>query len=209
MTEPNLYTEPIIAVRAWNRGDYGLLHSLTNDFTWFPDTVHEARCMGGAQAIVREWRVDVTQDVYGGSTMEMNVNVLLTDPAALRRGIILRYDERGAFIELVPDPDASPPPHPDHRCGLYALSHAPRSTEEEATRCPPPYSRRVVNVWGVVELTGRVVPAHHGWRAQRARIICITEGPDEVKERYDTGPPPPLTDPLQFAPSRRRGDYPI
>ena len=70
-----------------------------------------------------------------------------------------------------------PAPVWEHKCGIYAWKDLPK-TEYSPQGMKP--------VWGIVELTGKVIVHSEGYRAQYAQPVAIaySEGAEAVAQRY-------------------------
>jgi len=183
------YTEPIIAVRSWKTVPYNIpqvasvlpadvlelndhfhfdqvtelrLSSPIKGNVWNPGEVFEAKCNGGPSNIHLK-NVQVHQD-YFHKSLEMHLEILVLPEAVMEEGFIFRFRNGQPTIESLSMPPADFPPHEGHSCGVYAMANARTAATEEQNH----------NVLGIVELTGRVIPAEHGWRAQYAKIVGLT-----------------------------------
>ena len=183
------YTEPIVAVRRWkvirynipkaeeitltaaygDRVAYGdridmsqttelRLASPVKSNVWKPGEMFEAKCNGGDTNIHLK-SVQTHQD-YFSRGLEIHLELLVMPEAVMAEGFIFRVVNGQPTIESLAMPPADFPPHEGHACGIYAMS-----------RFDVPSSSG--NVMGLVELTGRVIPAEHGWRAQFAKIVGL------------------------------------
>ena len=204
MTDAPDYAEPITAVRAWKAEMTNVLEpqvisaadvldaeadlspttiayheelrlkSPYRGQVWKPGEEMEAECDNPADAFIRQWQVSSGgADYFRSNQISMQIEIELSSfgSETLKEGIVLRLDPKSGspVVEAVKPKAQEPPPHPGHSCGIYALS-ALKNLENQVLHLQDKPA-----VFGLVELTGRIVPGAAGWRAQRAKISAFVE----------------------------------
>lgn len=204
--------EPVVAYRGWNLGSrFGheqgkqRLFSVTrNNEEWESGQPKEAVCDSPPSVteqfmtdlqwdvnhmpddVIRSWQQNAPiRIIRGGIEVTLQLSMRGNGEAITKQfeeGVLVRFDPKeGRFnvrtlAEIEEPPEPPPPPHPKpHACGIYAVTVPNRIPHAD--------------VYGVVHLTGAVIPGEYGYRAQRAEIAGFINLPGPaptvaLAERY-------------------------
>lgn len=159
------FTDPIIAWRGWQVAETGegmMLRSLTRDDVVWPAEGLEATCAIEPRVT---WKAEAYGSVINGPSLVITLSGRQEDLVDyMETGFVAWADKAGKFrLRPIEEKKVDPPPHKAHQCGIYA-------TTSDQLSIINGYGPDVV---GAVELTGKVIPATHGFRAQKARVVSI------------------------------------